>query len=325
MQIEGMKRSRCIGEVKPSNKQRPRPVAELDAIPSIVTQSADYVSFWLPGLLYYSASGCSLRSYYRSIAIIFPVYKDLSDNGILRCETSAGETQNGPLRSFMTDLKLARVEDLIFSKPKSTVTTVGPQIKYNYSGRIISLTPETTSTHTKSELSEVVERGGGKQSRRRSSFFRPRDSLGTAQFMASEILMHVRYNIEHVVHEANYPISKKSGTSILPRFLAGDCCYHGYAEVEWGSLRDIQRIITEFMSAPPGHPFNVGFRGLVHVANTPRSPRSLTHDDMFKVVDSAISSLQSSTIYDGRRDRCTCSYHKRSTKQSKQVYLPFSY
>jgi len=59
----------------------------------------------------------------------------------------------------MTDLKLARVEDLIFSKPKSTVTTVGPQIKYNYSGRIISLTPETTSTHTKSELSGVVERG----------------------------------------------------------------------------------------------------------------------------------------------------------------------
>ena len=123
----------------------------------------------------------------------------------------------------------------------------------------------------------------------------------------------------------SYPIPKKSGTSTLPRILAGDCRYHGYAEVEWGSLRDIQRIITEFMSAPPGHPFNVGFRGLVHVANTPRSPRSLTHDDMFKVVDSAISSLQSSTICDGRRDRCTCSYHKRSTKWSKQVYLPFSY
>jgi len=65
-------------------------------------------------------------------------------------------------------------------RSESTVTAVGPQIKYNYSRRIISLTPETASTQAKFKSSVVVERGGGMTlggQDEEALSFRPRNSL----------------------------------------------------------------------------------------------------------------------------------------------------
>ena len=103
----------------------------------------------------------------RSLLIIFPAHKDLSNGGVLHRDISAGnvlltKTQNGPLRGFITDLEFAHIEGPTLLKPKSTVaTTVGPQVKYNDSRRLIAIPPETNSTHTRVESSVVVKRGAG--------------------------------------------------------------------------------------------------------------------------------------------------------------------
>jgi len=99
--------------------------------------------------------------------IISPAHKDLCNIGILHRDISAGNVlltmpQNGPLRGFITDLEFARIDSPTLLKPESTVTSmVAPQIINNDSGRIISLTPETSRTHIRFESSVVVKRGAG--------------------------------------------------------------------------------------------------------------------------------------------------------------------
>ena len=92
-------------------------------------------------------------------------HKALNDQGILHRDISAGNvlltnTQDGPLRGFITDLEFARVASSTITTRRVTVkSTVGPQNKYNDRGRFLSVTEPTTRTHTTFESTLTVKRG----------------------------------------------------------------------------------------------------------------------------------------------------------------------
>ena len=84
----------------------------------------------------------------------------LNDQGILHHDISAGNvlltnTQDSPLRGFITDLEFARVASSTISN------TIGPQNKYNDRGRFLSVTEPTTRTDTTFESTVTVKRGAG--------------------------------------------------------------------------------------------------------------------------------------------------------------------
>jgi hypothetical protein len=86
-------------------------------------------------------------------------HKALTDQGILHRNICAGnilltKTQNGPLRGFITDLKFARIAS-------STITSIGPQNRYDDREALLSSTQPTTSTHTTFESTVTVERDAG--------------------------------------------------------------------------------------------------------------------------------------------------------------------
>ena len=94
-------------------------------------------------------------------------HKALNDQSILHRDISAGNvlltnTQDGPLRGFITDLEFARVASSTITTRVTVKSTVGPQNKYNDRGRFLSVTEPTTRTHTIFESTVTVKRGAGK-------------------------------------------------------------------------------------------------------------------------------------------------------------------
>jgi hypothetical protein len=86
-------------------------------------------------------------------------HKALNDQGILHRNICAGnilltKTQNGPLRGFITDLKFARIAS-------SSITSIGPQNRYDDRGRLLSVTEPTTRAHTTFESTVTFKRGAG--------------------------------------------------------------------------------------------------------------------------------------------------------------------
>ena len=93
-------------------------------------------------------------------------HKALNDQGILHRDISAGNvlltnTQDGPLRGFITDLEFARVASSTITTRVTVISTVGPQNKYNDRGRFLSVTEPTTRTDTTFESTVTVKRGAG--------------------------------------------------------------------------------------------------------------------------------------------------------------------
>lgn len=85
---------------------------------------------------------------------------------ILHCDISAGnvlltETQDGPLRGFITDVECAHIESTMLLQPRMTVTTTFP-IQTQFNSReepLANRTNSTIRTHTWFESEVEIKRG----------------------------------------------------------------------------------------------------------------------------------------------------------------------
>ena len=130
----------AFGEVKPSNKQRPKPAAELNAIPSIVSQSADYARVFLAarpsmlfcvGILIFGSEFC-VGIFDRSGITFSPVHDMFQDTEVfvrvvrsLVCSLSIQELGLDPTIRILTEAEAQRLTGTTATYPSAVVSRIG--------------------------------------------------------------------------------------------------------------------------------------------------------------------------------------------------------